>query len=129
MTSHHRTLFPLSVLCTPQARFVRTTKEICFSLDQTFYLLTWKIQKINTSFFQYMLLHKSNRVITLKENPKCSLLDGGLRPHGQLNTSKSLLSIHHNQSGKVHKISRLEQNTCLGSLHLPLNCLSRFCHA
>lgn len=57
------------------------------------------------------------QVITLKENPKCSLgLFGGLGPHGKLNTSKKLLSVCHNQSGKVQRISRFKQNACLGSL-------------
>lgn len=64
---------------------------------KTFYLLTWKKSKNQYKlffFFQYMLLHKSNRVITHKENPRCSLLLGGLGPHGKLTTSKYLLSRH-----------------------------------
>lgn len=60
-------------------------------------LLPINLEKIKESiqaFFQYMLLHKSNGVITHKENPRCSLLLAGVPPHGKLTTSKYLFSMH-----------------------------------
>lgn len=81
-----------------QSRLMFINNQRCLLFPRkkkTFYLLTWKNQRINTSFFfQYMLLHKSNGVITHKENPRCSLLLAGVPPHGKLTTSKYLLSMH-----------------------------------